>query len=185
MYTYKQIESIANDTLLKYKLMDTPINLSSLAKKMKIKIEHQDLSDDVSGFLLKKDGKNIIGVNENHPAVRRRFTVAHEIGHYKLHNVESPIFVDYFYRGSMLRTKESEKIYRSTHKSNNPAMEKQANFFAANILMPKKLIQYEIEKLNDSLSYDDKLYKLSDVFEVSTQAMDYRLKSLGYYDYGF
>lgn len=185
MYTHRQIENIANDTLLKFNLMKAPVNLELLTKKLKIKIENQDLSDDISGFLLKKDNKDIIGVNKNHPQVRRRFTIAHEIGHFKLHDVESPLFVDYFYRGSMLRTKESEKIYRSTHNSNNPTMEKQANFFAANVLMPKKLVQNEIEKLNDNLSYDDKLERLADIFEVSMQAMDYRLKSLGYYDYGF
>ncbi|MDY8136919.1 ImmA/IrrE family metallo-endopeptidase [Aquimarina sp. 2201CG5-10] len=185
MYTYKKIEQIANDVLINYSLMKAPVDLNKLAKKLKIIIEPQDLSDDISGFLLKKDNKTIIGLNKNHPEVRKRFTISHEIGHYKLHNVESPLFVDYFYRGSMLRTKESEKIYRSNHKSNNPLMEKQANFFAASILMPRKLIQDEIEKLNDNLTYDDKLYRLSDIFQVSTQAMDYRLKALGYYDYGF
>ncbi|MGO3181489.1 MAG: ImmA/IrrE family metallo-endopeptidase [Aequorivita sp.] len=185
MSKFNRIENIANQTLVDFNLMSAPINLEQLAKKLKISIERQDLNDDVSGFLLKKEGKATVGLNTNHPEVRQRFTIAHEIGHFKLHNFESPLFVDYFYTGSMLRSNESNKLYRSTHNSNNPSMEKEANFFAANLLMPKILIKAEIEKLNSLLSYEDKLLKISEVFKVSTQAMDYRLKSLGYYDYGF
>jgi Zn-dependent peptidase ImmA (M78 family) len=185
MSKFSQIESIANRTLIDFNLLEAPINLERLAEKLKLSIEPQDLDDDVSGFLLKNEGKSIIGLNRNHPNVRKRFTMAHEIGHFKLHNLESPLFVDYFYKGSMLRSKESNKIYRSTHHSNNPIMEKEANFFAANLLMPKILVKIHINELNDTLGYDDKLAKLADIFQVSEQAMDYRLKSLGYYDYGF
>lgn len=185
MSRFNQIESIANRTLIDFNLLEAPIDLRQVAKKLKVSIEEQDLDNDISGFLLKKEGKTIIGLNKNHPKVRKRFTIAHEIGHYKLHNVESPLFVDYFYKGSMLRSKESNKIYRSTNNSNNPIMEKEANFFAANLLMPKMLVKIHLNELNENLSYDDKLVKLTEIFQVSEIAMDYRLKSLGYYDYGF
>lgn len=184
MSRFNQIENIANNTLIEFNLLKAPIDLEKLAKKLKISIEEQDLDNDISGFLLKKEGNTIIGLNEYHPKVRKRFTIAHEIGHFKLHEVESPLFVDYFYKGSMLRPKDS-KIYRSKSNSNNPIMEKEANFFAANLLMPKSLVKTHIEDLNDNLSYDDKLTKLAEIFQVSPMAMDYRLKSLGYYDYGF
>lgn len=185
MSRFNQIESIANRTLMDFDLLEAPVDLRRLAKKLNVSIEEKDLDNDISGFLLKKEGKTIIGLNNNHPNVRKRFTIAHEIGHYKLHNVESPLFVDYFYKGSMLRSKESNKIYRSTHNSNNPLMEKEANYFAANLLMPKMLVKIQIDELDDNMSYDDKLIKLADIFQVSEIAMDYRLKSLGYYDYGF
>lgn len=185
MSKFNQIENIATKTLIDYNLLKAPIDLERLAKKLKISIEEQDLDDDISGFLLKNNGKATVGINMYHADVRKRFTLAHEIGHFKLHNIESPIFVDYSYKGSMLRSKESNKIFRRNNNDVNPTMEKEANFFAANLLMPKMLVKEEIEKLNNSLDYDNKVSKLAEVFEVSTQAMDYRLKSLSYYDYGF
>ena len=40
--------------------------------------------DDISGFLY--PGKPpVIGVNKAHAQVRQRFTIAHELGHLKLH----------------------------------------------------------------------------------------------------
>ncbi len=155
--------------------MERPVDSEKLANMLGISIEYQDLDDEVSGFLVRKDNKNIIGVNENHHKVRRRFTISHEIGHYILH-VDEPLFVDY-YKGS--------KLFRSNNRPNNYRVEKEANQFAASLLMPKSLIQLELDKLSDNMEYDDKIYELSRLFQVSQQAMDYRLKSLGYYDYGF
>ncbi|OMP31908.1 ImmA/IrrE family metallo-endopeptidase [Mangrovimonas sp. DI 80] len=185
MYSYSQIERLAYETLLNFNLLQAPIDLYDLANKLSISIESQFLDNDISGFLLKKDEKTIIGLNKNHPKVRQRFTIAHEIGHFKLHNSDSPLFIDYFYKGSILRPKNVDKIYRRNKNGNNPLMEKQANFFAANLLMPKKLIEKEILELSENLDYDDKLKRLSEKFKVSEIAMDYRLKALGHYDYGF
>ena len=84
-----------------------------------------------------------------------------------------------------MRPNSLNKLYRSNTKPNNPLIEKQANFFAAALLMPKVLIKKKVGELKESLPYDDKLIHLADMFQVSNQAMDYRLKSLGYYDYGF
>ncbi|MEO9504904.1 MAG: ImmA/IrrE family metallo-endopeptidase [Maribacter dokdonensis] len=155
--------------------MKAPVNVESLAEALSISIEHQDLDDSVSGFLVKKDGRNIIGLNQRHPEVRKRFTISHEIGHFKLH-VDTPLFVD-FYKGSML--------YRTNHKRQDYKMEKEANTFAAALLMPQSLISNEISKMSDDMDYDSKLLLLSQKFEVSQQAMDFRLKTLGHYDYGF
>ncbi len=185
MSKFNQIEITATKTLIDFDLLKAPINLKLLAKKLKITIKEQDLDGDISGFLLKDKGKATVGLNMYHADVRKRFTLAHEIGHFKLHEIDSPIFVDYSYKGSMLRSKESNKIYRRTNNEVNPTMEKEANFFAANLLMPKILVKREIENINNNLDYDNKVSKLAEVFEVSTQAMDYRLKFLGYFDYGF
>ncbi|AEE19464.1 ImmA/IrrE family metallo-endopeptidase [Dokdonia sp. 4H-3-7-5] len=156
-------------------LLKTPIDVFEVASRLGISIVEQDLDDDVSGFLVRKDNKNIIGLNRNQHVVRQRFTVSHEIGHFSLH-VEKPLFVDFF-KGS--------KLYRSTTQPSDRQMEKEANAFAASLLMPKPLLKKELGKLSEDISYEKKLKTLSDLFRVSQQAMDYRLKSLGYYDYGF
>ncbi|WP_396632752.1 ImmA/IrrE family metallo-endopeptidase [Maribacter sp. R86514] len=168
------IEFKSNALLKEFGLFYVPVNVEKLTRKMGINIDEQDLDDDVSGFLVRKDGADIIGVNKYHPEVRKRFTISHEIGHFKLH-VETPLFVDY-YKGSKLNRKNSGGDYK---------MEKEANAFAASLLMPKKLILSEITKLDDDMEYESKLYSLSKKFKVSTAAMDFRLKALGLYDYGF
>ena len=168
------IENKSIELLNEFGLFKVPVNVVKLTRKMGITIEEQDLDDDVSGFLVRKDGADIIGINKYHPDVRQRFTISHEIGHYKLH-VETPLFVDY-YKGSKLNRKAT---------GGSLLMEKQANRFAACLLMPRKLVLEEISKLDEEMEYESKLYSLSKKFEVSTAAMDYRLKALGLYDYGF
>lgn len=172
---FNSYEVKTEELLKKYRLFKKSVDVESLAKKLGAELEYKDLDDDVSGFLVKKDGVNFIGINKHHPKVRQRFTISHEIGHLNLH-VDTPLFVDY-YKGSTL--------YRSDNKPANYRMEKEANSYAACLLMPEKLVEEELDLLDENLTYDEKLYKLSFLFEVSTQAMDYRLKALGHYDYGF
>lgn len=184
MINYGKIENKSKDILNDFDLMKVPIDVESLSTKLNILIEEQNLDNDISGFLVKKKNKNIIGLNIMHPEVRQRFTIAHEIGHLTLHT-ETSLFVDY-YKGSMLFQKENKKLYRKDKGNyNNYNQEKEANAFAASLLMPKVLIRKELNKLNNDFDYEDIVNKFSRRFKVSSQAMDYRLKSLGYYDYGF
>ncbi|TYQ00234.1 uncharacterized protein DUF955 [Tenacibaculum adriaticum] len=170
-----QIEKLTFEKLLELNLLEAPINVEKLCTLLNVEIVRQNLEDEVSGFLVRKNNKDVIGLNQSQHEVRQRFTIAHELGHFILHK-DQPLFVDY-YRGS--------KLYRSSQRGQNYLIEKQANFFAASLLMPKKLVNSELKKLSDDLDYDIKVDKLSRKFKVSFQAMDYRLKYLGNYDYGF
>lgn len=176
MISNRDIEKLTETLLINHGLLKTPVKTSKLAKSLGVRVEFQDLDDEVSGFLVRKNNVDIIGVNESHPETRQRFTVSHEIGHYMLHIKQQSLFVDY-YKGGKLYRKNSNKV--------NYIMEREANQFAASLLMPKKLIAEEIQKLPDDLDYDAKCWRISNRFKVSEQAMDYRLKALGYYDYGF
>jgi len=169
------IENITHKLLVTYKLLFTPVDVENLAHKLKLLINRQDLDDNVSGFFVKKESENIIGLNQNHPEVRQRFTISHEIGHFKLHS-NIPLFVD-SYKGSIFRKEDDE--------NSNQKMETEANYFAASLLMPKVLIEKELSELSENYDYEKKLKILSKSFNVSKQAMDYRMKTLGFYDYGF
>ncbi|MGY5352006.1 ImmA/IrrE family metallo-endopeptidase [Wenyingzhuangia sp. IMCC45533] len=152
-----------------------PIDVEALAQKLDIKIDKQNLEDNLSGFFVRKEGRNVIGLNENHSEVRKRFTIAHEIGHFNLHS-EQPLFIDYY----------QEKIYRRNKNTNDDyEIEREANIFAANLLMPEHLISQQIDNLPDNLSYVEQVNCLTKVFNVSKQAMDIRLKSLGYFEYNY
>lgn len=72
-------------------------------------------------------------------------------------------------------------MYRNNASSTGEVLiEREANAFAAAILMPKELIAQEINKLLDGDALEI-ITKLSKKFGVSEQAMSFRLSNLGYY----
>ena len=65
-----------------------------------------------------------------------RFTIAHELAHYILHTKETKLFVD------------KQVLYRDGKSSTGEILqEREANAFAASLIMPGKLITEEVEKL--------------------------------------
>ncbi len=87
-----------------------------------------------------------IYVNENEPTYRQTFTVAHELGHYILHrgwaNTNN---YQVLYRRNMVATDDSK---------DDGSKEKEANCFAANLLVPKFML--------------DRFYKIASVDELAT-----------------
>ena len=130
-------------------------------------IEHSGLSLRVGSF---KDPttegaydqkRKIIYVERNAPYERQVFTVAHELGHFYLHQ-SKPIEV--FYRKDLPGFDEDD----STE-------EQEANWFAASLLMPRNLLKVISNLTNDTT-------EISRRFSVSSSAAYYRLKNLGYLD---
>ena len=74
--SYSQISDIAYK-LLERNSIDAPfVDVFSIAKSLGLRIKPEQLADNISGFLVHKDGKHIIGVNSTHHPNRRRFTIA-------------------------------------------------------------------------------------------------------------
>ncbi|WP_307976301.1 ImmA/IrrE family metallo-endopeptidase [uncultured Streptococcus sp.] len=118
-------------------------------------------------------GDKVIFVNSREPLVRQRFTKAHELGHYVLgHEGVSNRLVD-----------------TSDYTFFDRLKERAANSFAAELLMPKKLIKNVIDKYlketgmtSEELKYssiNDFVSYLSETLEVSKESMEYRLLNLG------
>lgn len=136
------------------------LDIESLVRKdTKVDILFEDLGSK-SGSLKYDDRKQkwIIAVNKNHHKNRQRFTLAHEYGHYMLHREKNLNFEDTtFFRSSAM-----------------DSLEYAANQFAAKLLMPDhfvhKLIGEGIKNMGD----------LAERFDVSSNAMQYRVVSLGY-----
>ena len=81
--------------MLRRNAADTlPIDVKKIAERDGAQVLFDELEDDISGFLLKKDQKVFIVVNSNHHPNRQRFTIAHECGHRELHLDERDIFID-------------------------------------------------------------------------------------------
>jgi Zn-dependent peptidase ImmA (M78 family) len=155
------------------KINSPPVPIKELAQKVGLKVISYDLSEDVSGLLIINDSVATIGYNPNNPKVRQRFTIAHELGHYLLHTNNSPneMFID----KDFIVKWRSDKKYTPTEIKQEQA----ANAFAAAILMPKDLISAEIAKKDyHDLTETEFIEELANVFDVSIQAMSYRLANL-------
>jgi len=66
----------------KLNIYSPPVPVERVAELFSLKIVYYSkFPDSVSGAIIQEEGLNAIGVNSNHPKVRQRFTIAHELGH--------------------------------------------------------------------------------------------------------
>ena len=158
------------DILKKAGLSGIPVDVERVAKHLGLTIVERPLEDKYSGFLAVKE-KTIV-VNSAHPPARQRFTIAHEIGHSQLHcrKADTPVFID------------PTVYFRAPQFSDEArAREREANYFAAELLMPEEwLAKYLDEHPMDSSAYSREVKELAGEFEVSKQAMEFRLRDLGF-----
>ncbi len=180
--TKLDIESSAVRLLSKYDLLRTPVPIEHLAEKLGISIHYQVLGNDVSALLVIKNNQSNIIVNATQHANRQRFSIAHEIGHFHLHHsgdkAGDRLFVDKkfaFYQPS----KEARlAIYARSESFSKPEEEREANEFAASLLMPAKLVRAFVKENPLDLSDESDLSQLASVFRVSEQAMSIRVQHL-------
>ena len=150
-----------------------PVDVKRVAKKLGLPVVLYDLGEDVSGLLISNGELSCIAVRKDDALVRRRFTIAHEIGHFLLqHQFEKGehVHVD---RGNFI----SKRGLRAT--AGIDPKEIEANHFAANLLMPATLIRQAISELKRGVLLDQHVQQLAKTFEVSEQAMTIRLDTLG------
>ena len=152
-------------------------DVSKCADHLNIAVHPAVLDSDVSGFLVLNDEGPYIGFNKSHNEHRSRFTIAHEIGHYILHKNDSRLFID--------RTQKAEQriLFRDNGSSTGEfAKEREANSFAAALLMPRKAVEVAAAYRNTS-SDEELIEELAKIFNVSKQAMQIRLANLSIIDY--
>ena len=141
---------------------EPPINPNQVVKSLNIPVFHWDFPDEVSGIFVVEESAASIGVNQNHPNVRQRFTIAHELGHLLFHADDS-LVVDF------LDTEMAHFSYDDAERE----QETKANQFAADLLMPRKWIKKDFDKYGaEGLTF------LAQRYEVSEQALWFRLLNL-------
>ncbi|HMB57999.1 MAG TPA: ImmA/IrrE family metallo-endopeptidase [Arenimonas sp.] len=140
-------------------LMTPPLDIDRVAAFLDIQVVREPMGDDMSGFLERRNGRWVAGVNAYHHKVRQRFSLAHEIAHFVLHRDQQGEFKDRTF----------------ARRNDNPApMEREADQFAAELLMPTSSVVSSVR--NGSRGLND----LANEFNVSSLAMRFRLNSLGY-----
>lgn len=160
-----KVDEVLRDT----EMISIPIEIVSIANFYGFQVYEIPMDDNVSGMIIsdKQNIKNfdtnkIIVINANHAQTRKRFTVAHELGHYILQGQPQEC---YAHRDS--------GVYNES--------EKDANSFASALLMPEKDVLNEIEQLKSIYGdITDAVIEanIANKFNVSKSAADVRLKKL-------
>jgi Zn-dependent peptidase ImmA (M78 family) len=167
----QEIEQKARDILRQHGLETIPINPVLLANKLGIKVNNAKFSDDSISAMIARRGENILLlVAQDDPPFRKRFSIAHELGHHFLHLLEDGEFIDKeadLFRG-LEEEAEEEDLTSLTEKRRQ---EIQSNIFAAALLMPKDIVLEEYKK---GLTTEQMAIR----FGVSKEAIAIRLSQL-------
>ncbi|MHB7918988.1 ImmA/IrrE family metallo-endopeptidase [Staphylococcus hominis] len=155
-----------------YDIYDVINDLEGFIENFKIKVFYSnmdgfDVPSQISGYsIVNAQGSPEIVINANDSLARQRFTMAHEFGHIIMHwdwlkNQETGLNKDKY-----------EILFRKTsYNESSTLKEIQANEFAAELLLPHKLLSEaigDIEKLKkDPIRFNDIKQRVSVAFNVT------------------
>ena len=168
MLEIRRIREKVDHLLKQGRITKPPVPVEKIAENLGLDVRFAPLEGDLSGALVREGGEVYIGVNSLHHSNRRRFTIAHEIAHFVLHE------------GVTLHVDKDFRINRRDNDSSkavNPE-EMEANRFAAEMLMPTRFVVKDIEALRnvDQLALDSMARR----YRVSPLAMRIRLGNFGF-----
>jgi len=160
--TKKEIEKKARECLELINL-EIPVPVIEIAEKLGLEVHEVVAPDEeslsqLSVALVKNDRHWLILVNEEEIATRKRFAIAHAVGHFLLHPKKEKI--DSFVAGETIVLKD---VYGTE--------EKEASYFALALLMPTLELKEAWQKTKDAET-------LSKQFYVSQVSLTARLQAL-------
>lgn len=161
-----QIDAIINDAdSVRAESFETnpPIDVYGIARSNGLDITEKVFPENqanIAGFITVQDGRGKLYVNLLDSPQRRRFTVAHEFGHWRLH------------RDELRNNPKRSILFRiAIGKLNSDPEEKEANIYAANLLVPLDILKkYRAGGMG--------VEQLAKQFNVSTDVIGYRLSLL-------
>ncbi len=165
----------ANEIRSKYSAcFDSAVDVELIADRLGVKIHEDNLDSGVSAVLVIKNAKPHIFINKKEVnRGRRRFSIAHELGHFILHHSDLHVTDDSSLQMSIK--------YRDSKSSTGEHLEEvEANQFAAELLMPLDIIDRYIKKAEIKVFNEDTIAVLAEFLEVSREAISIRLAKLGY-----
>ena len=161
-----EVEQRAKEILKQHGLYTLPVDPVLLANRLGVTVNNAKFADDSWAALIARRGQNTrVFVEQSDPPYRKRFSIAHELGHHFLHLMEDGEIVDK--RADMFRERSPQR----EEWSQNRFREIEANWFAAALLMPEEFVRTEWEA-NPNVS------TMAKIFNVSEEAMGYRLDAL-------
>lgn len=165
---YARIEQLVDTLLRDAGVTVPPVPIGDIVRSRGISVCVMDLKE-VSGLVVRDGTATVIGVNKAHALTRRRFTIAHELAHALLHNGQE-VHYDKNFRVDFRSAASSRGV---------DVKEMEANFFAASILMPRRLL--EADPMVSDLDLEEAagaVKALAIRYKVSPHAMSIRLGNL-------
>lgn len=148
---YKNARNLSWNILLNENINSLPVDIIRLCKQMKIKVKYYTPNDKSDGKCTIIDGVPYIFVNKDCSNQRKRFTVAHELGHILLGHVG-----------------KYKLVNREPSRNDNP-IEKEANVFASRILAPACVLWgCNVKTASD----------ISKLCDISKKSAKYRMKRM-------
>ena len=157
-----QIEAITTNLLNRYNYIDDMVDIANIVRQQNYNVFIDDLDSNISGYV-DHDNKEVV-LNKNETPERRRFTLAHELGHIILNANDNSIQ----HRDNIMNSQLD--IYAN---DNN---EVEANYFAGCILMPRNVFIREFNNIKGNIDY--KIQQLASYFGVSKLAINVRANVL-------
>lgn len=138
-----------------------PVDPVTIAKALGLRVVETDLPEAIAGAMLKEAGKDpTIVIHYQDSTQRKRFTCAHELGHYSRHVAEGSTGGEYNYVSLRQRPQDSQDLEDLF-----------ADEFAAHLLMPTQEV-VRLQRRGDSM------ISAMVHFGVSEAALTYRLRAL-------
>ena len=145
--------------------LELPVDLAVVAARLGVAVEEREFVEEIDGLYLRLPGAPpLVAVNNCYvkPIARRRFTLAHEIGHHLLSR----------------RVSQGRRLFFfDTAGTRRTVMERACDRFAALLLMPEELIRRHYEDL--SYNRGQRVRIMAERFGVSAWALRRRLRELG------
>lgn len=154
----------------KFSIMDrfkaiAPVDVKALANAMGLMIKEAYLPEDISGMIEPDGASYTITVNARHSDTQKRFTIAHEIGHYVMHE---GLIGDGIGDDNKYQNVEISGRFLNTHIG--PKEESDANTIAVSVLMPNELLKRHVQEMAGG-NLNEIIQQLSDTFRVSRKSM--------------
>jgi Zn-dependent peptidase ImmA (M78 family)/DNA-binding XRE family transcriptional regulator len=139
-------------------IKEPPVPVEEVAQGVGIPVREWHFPNEISALLVQSRQLVAIGVNQQHGEARKRFSIAHELGHAVLGHMEK-LYIEF-----------TAPELLPKHGPEREKDEREANWFAADLLMPIDWIREDWKR------YKGNLHEMADHYGVSEQALWIRLQ---------
>lgn len=170
--TLEHVRSEALRLLEKFGVSRSPVPVEKIARGLGLPVFREPLGTVSALLVLPGSGAPRIVVNKAHTLARQRFSIAHEIGHSVLRHQFEPgehVHVDH---GTMIMARGPRAS------TGRDPKEREANAFAAALLMPPPLVTAALDAIEGQYITDLDIEQMADEFQVSAQALQFHLHNL-------
>jgi Zn-dependent peptidase ImmA (M78 family) len=144
-------------------LLEVPVKLGAIAKRLGVTVLLSTLPRGTSGKISQEDGEFVIRINRHEAKHRQRFTLAHELAHFLLH--QNLIIADGGWSENVLLRAPNQPMQ----------IEYEANRLASDLVIPSALLAEATVEYSGPMT-SEVIEDLARRFGVSTAAMEIKLQ---------